>query len=46
MNVPELQDLLADKLGRTEAAELVRYIKHRPEYATKQYLRVLSAEMK
>ena len=46
MNAQELQDLLSDKIGRQEARELVRFIEHRPEYATKQDLQVLSAEMK
>lgn len=53
MNAQELQDLLSERIGRTEAKELVSFIEHRPELATKndialvqKDLEVLKSEMK
>jgi hypothetical protein len=45
MNAQELQDMLADKIGRTEAMELIRFIKYRPDLATKHDIALLRKDM-
>ena len=37
--------MLADKIGRTEAMELVRYIEYRPDLATKHDIEMLKKEI-
>ena len=45
MNAQELQDLLADKIGRTEAMELVRFIEYRLDLATQHDIALLRKDM-
>lgn len=45
MNAQDLQDLLSDKLGRTEARELVGFIEHRPDLATKHDIELLRKDI-
>ena len=45
MNAQELQDLLSDRLGSTGAAELIRFIEHRPELATKHDMELLKKDI-
>jgi hypothetical protein len=37
--------MLAEKIGRTEAMELVRYIEYRPDLATKHDIEMLKKEI-
>ena len=38
MDVLELQEMLASRLGEKESRELLRYINDRPDLVTKEYL--------